>query len=86
MNFGNKTCVFSLKENSSTPINKDEKQLTPNFNSQLSQESISNSGKTIERQSSQPASSSYTASQTYDEFRSELFEKNDILMFVFGLD
>jgi len=75
-----------LKENSSTPINKDEKQLTPNFNSQLSQESISNSGKTIERQSSQPASSSYTASQTYDEFRSELFEKNDILMFVFGLD
>ena len=50
-------------------MNKDEKQSTPSYNSQLSQESNSNQGKPIERQSSQPASSSYTASQTCDEFR-----------------
>ncbi len=58
------------------PINKDEKQSTPNYSSQLSQESNSNQGKPIERQSSQPASSSYTASQTCDEFRLELLILN----------
>ncbi len=58
-----------IKENSSVPINKDDKQLTPNYNSQQSQETNSNPGKTIERQASQPASSSYTASQTHDEVR-----------------
>jgi len=58
-----------FKENSSLPINKDDKQSTPNYNSQLSQDSNSNPGKTIEHQPSQPASSSYTASQTHDEVR-----------------
>lgn len=52
-------------------MNKDEKQSTPNFSSQLSQDSNSNQGKTNERQSSQPSSSSYTASQTHDEVRYE---------------
>ncbi len=60
---------FLFKENSTVPINKDDKQPTPSYNSQLSQESITNPGKTIERQASQPASSSYTASQTHDEVR-----------------
>lgn len=50
-------------------MNKDEKQSTPNYTSQQSQESNFNSGKIIERQSSQPTSSSYTASQTHDEVR-----------------
>lgn len=59
---------YSL-ENSTTPMNKDEKQSTPNYTSQQSQESNFNSGKIIERQSSQPTSSSYTASQTHDEVR-----------------
>ncbi len=63
-------------------MNKDEKQSTPNYSSQLSQESNSNSGKTIERQNSQPASSSYTASQTYDEFRfGEIIRKRMIFEF-----
>jgi hypothetical protein len=45
------------------------------YNSQQSQETNSNTGKiiesnkSIERQTSQPASSSYTASQTHDEVR-----------------
>jgi hypothetical protein len=67
------------KDSPSTPITKDDKQLTPAniFNSQQSQESNTNTGKiiesnkSIERQASQPASSSYTASQTHDEVRYE---------------
>ncbi len=64
-------------ESSPIPVNKDEKQSTPtnNYNSQQSQEANVNTGKTIEssksveRQNSQPASSSYTVSHTYDEVR-----------------
>jgi len=60
---------FFFEENSSVPINKDDKQSTPNYNNQQSQESNNNPGKILERQTSQPASSSYTASQTHDEVR-----------------
>lgn len=63
--------LFLIIENSPLPINKDEKQSTPNFNSQISQESNSNQGKMTERRPSQPSSSSYTASQTQDEVRYE---------------
>ncbi|CAF1117140.1 unnamed protein product [Adineta ricciae] len=65
-----------VPESPSTPFSKEEKQSTPtnNYNSQLSQESNSSSGKlepskSIERQISQPASSSITASHTSDEVR-----------------
>ena len=59
------------------PISKEEKQSTPTngYNSQQSQESNTNMGKTfetsksIERQISQPTSSGSTASHTSDEVR-----------------
>ncbi|CAF1120155.1 unnamed protein product [Adineta ricciae] len=65
-----------VPESPSTPFTKEEKQTTPTnpFNSQISQDSNSSSGKlepskSIERQISQPASSSITASHTSDEVR-----------------
>lgn len=58
-----------VPENASGTVAKDEKPLIPNLNSQQSQESNSGSAKSVERQASQPTSSSYTASQTYDEVR-----------------
>ncbi|UJR10653.1 hypothetical protein I4U23_014848 [Adineta vaga] len=66
-----------VPDSPSTPLTKEEKQTTPtnSYNSQLSQESNSSSGKTIEtsksieRQISQPTSSSITASHTSDQVR-----------------
>lgn len=64
-------------ENSTGAVIKDEKQSTPNLNSQQSQESNAGSVKSVERQASQPTSSSYTASQTNDDVRYEPKEDNE---------
>lgn len=70
--------LFSLlfkTENSTGTIIKDEKQSIPNLNSQQSQESNAGSVRSVERQASQPTSSSYTASQTNDDVRYEAKQK-----------